>query len=443
MKQVNIFLGGEVALLEGNEGYRPTVIDTILSKLNSRRNANRFYVVKTFTDLKNEYAPEGQQEHYNRYVRQKADIAIFIFDGKIGDKTQEEIENACKSFDRNKHPTIYFYGTNLDDSDNIVKYLNSKKQYYRHFSSKEELKQLVYEQLTQLNLNPVNYIFRDSIEKVKRHKKDIFKYCFIIFILYFCFNILLCYDQIKTLETLNELRLYRPKNWILGKIFDNKINSTKEYYESMCAKLENNYNCHINKNISLVRLTVLYEIMNDMSNLREYCDNSNLPNFASKYEVSIREWDAFFYNKMSESSKPISDISFFEVQAFIDSLKFYSGKEFDLPSEKEWILLAKANQKYNYAGSDKADSVAWFALNSNYVLHGRDSLLEQNAFDLFNLSGNVAEMCRDTMIINDGKEQIVKGGGYNSYEADLQIGSVDYLTIGEKSKNIGFRLIIK
>lgn len=150
MKQVNIFLGGGVALLEGNEsqsGYRPTVIDPILSKLNSRRSARRFYIVKTYADLINEYAPEGQQEHYNRYVRQEADIAIFIFDGKVGDKTKEEIENACNSFDKNEHPTIFFYGINLKDEDEVVKYLNSKKQYYRHFSSKEELKQLVYEHL--------------------------------------------------------------------------------------------------------------------------------------------------------------------------------------------------------------------------------------------------------------------------------------------------------
>lgn len=446
MKQINIFLGGGITLLEGNQqqyGYRPTVIDPVISKLNSRRNAKWFYVVKTYADLVTEYIPNGQQEHYNEFVREKANIAIFILDGNIGNKTKEEIENACNSFDKNKHPIIYFYGINIDDSDNIVKYLNSKKQYYRHFSSKEELKQLIYEQLSLLNLNPISDIFTTCIKAIKRHKSKIFKYCFIILIFCFCFDILLCYKQIKRLETLNELRLYRPKNRILEKIFDNKIKSTKEYYEYMCAELENNYSCHINKNISLVRLTVLYEIINGMSNLREYCNNNKLPKLAGKYEVSIREWDAFLYNKMSKSSKPISDISFFEVKAFIDSLKFYSGKEFDLPSEEEWILLAKANKNYIYAGSNKANSVAWFVLNSNYVLHGRDSLLEQNTFDLFNLSGNVAEMCRDTMTINERKEQIVKGGAYNSYEADLQIDEIDFLSIGEKSKNVGFRLIIK
>lgn len=74
MKQVNIFLGGGVALLEGDQqqcGYRPTVIDPVISKLNSRRNAKRFYVVKTYADLVTEYIPNGQQEHYNEFVREK------------------------------------------------------------------------------------------------------------------------------------------------------------------------------------------------------------------------------------------------------------------------------------------------------------------------------------------------------------------------------------
>lgn len=152
MKQVNIFLGGGVALLEGDQqqcGYRPTVIDPVISKLNSRRNAKRFYVVKTYADLVTEYIPNGQQEHYNEFVREKADIAIFIFDGNIGNKTKEEIENACNSFDKRKHPTVFFYGINLKDHDEVVKYLNSKKQYFRHFSNKEELQRIISDQLAQ------------------------------------------------------------------------------------------------------------------------------------------------------------------------------------------------------------------------------------------------------------------------------------------------------
>lgn len=152
MKQIKIFLGGGVALLEGddnNVGYRPSVVDPVISKLNSRKDAQRFYIVKTFTDLIHEYTPEGQQEHYHRYVENEADIAIFIFDGRIGDKTKEEVERACNSNNMRHHPTVFFYGTNLSDKDDIVTYLSSKKQYFQHFKNRENLQHLIIEDLNQ------------------------------------------------------------------------------------------------------------------------------------------------------------------------------------------------------------------------------------------------------------------------------------------------------
>lgn len=156
MKKIKIFLGGGVALLEGddnNVGYRPSVVDPVISKLNSRKGTKRFYIVKTFTDLIHEYTPEGQQEHYHRFVENEADIAIFIFDGRIGDKTKEEVERACNSNNKTHHPTVFFYGTNLSDKDYIVSYLSSKKQYFQHFKNREQLQHLIIEDLNQWKKN--------------------------------------------------------------------------------------------------------------------------------------------------------------------------------------------------------------------------------------------------------------------------------------------------
>lgn len=152
MKQIKIFLGGGVALLEGdnnNVGYRPSVVDPVISKLNSRKDAQRFYIVKTFTDFKHEYTPEGLQEHYHRYIENEADIAIFIFDGRIGNITEGEVERACNSNKMRHRPTVFFYGTNLSDDDDIVTYLSSKKQYFQHFKNKEQLLRLITEDLNQ------------------------------------------------------------------------------------------------------------------------------------------------------------------------------------------------------------------------------------------------------------------------------------------------------
>lgn len=146
MKTIKIFLGGGVSLLEGDEksmGYRPSVVDPAISKLNARTDADRFFIVKTFSDLIHEYCPEGQQEHYHRFLEKEADIALFIFDGSIGDKTRSEVERACNNNGKHGHPTIFFYGTNLKDDDEIVSYLNSKNQYFQHFTNTVQLTHMI------------------------------------------------------------------------------------------------------------------------------------------------------------------------------------------------------------------------------------------------------------------------------------------------------------
>lgn len=146
MKTVKIFLGGGVALLEGDAnsvGYRPSVVDPAISKLNSRLDSERFYIVKTFSDLIHEYTPEGHQKHYHRFIEKETDIALFIFDGTIGDETRGEVERACASNGKHGHPTVFFYGTNLKDDDEIVSYLNSKNQYFQHFKSRDQLMHLI------------------------------------------------------------------------------------------------------------------------------------------------------------------------------------------------------------------------------------------------------------------------------------------------------------
>lgn len=248
MKQVNIFLGGGVALLEGDQqqcGYRPTVIDPVISKLNSRRNAKRFYVVKTYADLVTEYIPNGQQEHYNEFVREKADIAIFIFDGNIGNKTKEEIENACNSFDKRKHPTVFFYGINLKDHDEVVKYLNSKKQYFRHFSNKEELQRIITDQLSQWHPYKNDSIFKK--EYIVGTKSII-----IFFILLFSFIMILLFSKSpapnrKKMPPNVKVEVFLSRYKDFGDIFSDELLSYYNYEDS----IDNESRYHIYPNCTL------------------------------------------------------------------------------------------------------------------------------------------------------------------------------------------------
>lgn len=69
-----------------------------------------------------------------------------------------------------------------------------------------------------------------------------------------------------------------------------------------------------------------------------------------------------------------------------------------LPTEAEWEYAARGGQNMaehtkKYAGSDEINDVAWYA--SNGGVSSEVGLLNPNALDIYDMSGNVAELCWD------------------------------------------------
>lgn len=177
MKIINIFLGGGVTLLEGDGlqrmGYRKSVVDQQISSINSQMDVyGKLFVVKTYNDLTHEVVAGGQQKCYNAFVRGKADIAVFILDGNIGDKTSEELSNALYSFEKNGHPLIFVYGTNLSDDDSIVHELNCRNLYYQHFGSTNELSTKLRHDLLSTDCSKSMVRQRRRENRVERIKKQ-------------------------------------------------------------------------------------------------------------------------------------------------------------------------------------------------------------------------------------------------------------------------------
>lgn len=143
MRTIQIFLGGGVKLLHGEneflKGYRNDVIDPLISQLNSREYVKHFYVVKDFTDLTRNVVPGKHQDVYNTYIVREAQIALFIIDGEIGNITKHEIDVAVASTKKSRHPIVFVYGKNIDDSDEILGYLNQEGIYFQHFFDNRDL----------------------------------------------------------------------------------------------------------------------------------------------------------------------------------------------------------------------------------------------------------------------------------------------------------------
>lgn len=151
MKKIQIFLGGGVRLLHGDNadlrGYRQEVIDPVISILNSQENAKQLFIAKDYTDLTRHVVNDRHQEVYNRYIR-KARIALFVIDGSIGNITKEEIDTAVASAKKTRHPIVYIYGKDIEDNRNLLDYLNQEGIYYQHFYDKRDLADKIKTDLT-------------------------------------------------------------------------------------------------------------------------------------------------------------------------------------------------------------------------------------------------------------------------------------------------------
>jgi formylglycine-generating enzyme required for sulfatase activity len=126
----------------------------------------------------------------------------------------------------------------------------------------------------------------------------------------------------------------------------------------------------------------------------------------SKYEVTQKQWrdvmgtDPSYFTECD--SCPVEQVSWHDVQNFLQKLKVATNKNYRLPTEAEWEYAARGGQNYLYAGSDDINSVAWYQDNAYLVglsspNYGTNPVGQKlpNGYGLYDMSGNVFEMCQD------------------------------------------------
>ena len=93
-----------------------------------------------------------------------------------------------------------------------------------------------------------------------------------------------------------------------------------------------------------------------------------------------------------------------------------------LPTKKEWYWAARGAKKENptnYSGAEKATvkNVAWYIENSSEKIQ-KVAQKESNRLGIYDMSGNVAEWCWDSI---DDNYRIVCGGFYGNSEQYLEL----------------------
>ena len=193
--------------------------------------------------------------------------------------------------------------------------------------------------------------------------------------------------------------------------------------------------------------------------------------YINKYEVTQLLWEAVMGTTPNKDNDEFNDwddefgkgdnypayrISFKEVETFIGKLNEYTGLNFALPTEAQWEYAARGGKDTYYtlyAGGDNVLEYAWIDRNSEK--NSEVGMKTPNTLGLYDMSGNVWEMCQDwyydytdapaTNPVGEAYTgyHVYRGGSWNTNDQSARVTARYQQTIHYRDYNTGFRLVLE
>ena len=184
--------------------------------------------------------------------------------------------------------------------------------------------------------------------------------------------------------------------------------------------------------------------------------------YIGKYEVTCALWKAVtgwlpesgaFFN----DNEAINFVSWNDIQIFITELRAKTGKNYRLPTEAEWEYAARGGRKSNgyiYSGGDKVNEVAAYSENTALPFHSIVGRRLPNELGIYDMSGNMAEVCSDWFgdyspedAINptgpsSGSGHVVRGGHWRSEAVECRVSARSRWD-GGKGNCYGLRVVLE
>lgn len=141
--------------------------------------------------------------------------------------------------------------------------------------------------------------------------------------------------------------------------------------------------------------------------------------------------------KREDYNRPVLFVAVIDAQEYAE----WCGKR--LPTEAEWEYAAKGgamSKNYRYPGSNRLLDVAVYDESGIAEVNNVGSL-KPNELGLYDMFGNVYEMCSDTRVLSNTEVYVVKGGAFIIEKERMDYHLCWYAVKTEPSVMIGFRCV--
>ena len=170
---------------------------------------------------------------------------------------------------------------------------------------------------------------------------------------------------------------------------------------------------------------------------------------------------SFFRRRKGTENHPVTKVSWFDCEKFINKLNGMNKRRYRLPTEVEWEYACRAGSETAYTWGKEIDcSMAMYGNNSKdsddcieYV-KSRDFKVDRpapvksyppNVWGLYDMHGNVWEWCMDAYVDKSGTEKgkIRRGGSWFGKGYSCRSANRAWAHPGSRFQTTGFRVIME
>lgn len=161
-----------------------------------------------------------------------------------------------------------------------------------------------------------------------------------------------------------------------------------------------------------------------------------------KFEVTQGEWTAVMGSNPSNFTRcgdrcPVEQVSWDDIQIFLQKINAKTGKQYRLPTEAEWEYACSGGSQNEYCGGNDLNTVAWTDGNSNQQTHPVGQK-QANGYGLYDMTGNVWEWVNDCWQGECARRALRGGSWLNFPQLAHVVPRGRYATANRD--DIGFRL---